>query len=57
MFFRLTNSPATFQMMMNDIFQDLIMEGIVCIYLNDILIYSKTLPEHHEITGHVLECL
>ncbi|KAG5733051.1 hypothetical protein E4T56_gene3549 [Termitomyces sp. T112] len=28
MFFGLTNSPATFQMMMNDIFQDLIAEGV-----------------------------
>ena len=31
MFFRLTNSPSTFQMMMNDIFQDLIQEGVVCV--------------------------
>jgi hypothetical protein len=29
MFFGLTNSPATFQTMMNDIFQDLISEGVV----------------------------
>ena len=42
MFFGLTNSLAMFQTMMNDIFQDLIMEGIVCVYINDILIYSKT---------------
>ncbi|KAG5718239.1 hypothetical protein E4T56_gene1592 [Termitomyces sp. T112] len=50
MFFRFTNSPATFQTMMNDIFQDLITGGIVCIYLNDILIYAKTLEEHCQIT-------
>ena len=31
MFLRLTNSPATFQTMMNDIFHDLIMEGVVCV--------------------------
>jgi hypothetical protein len=29
MYFSLTNSPATFQTMMNEIFQDLITEGIV----------------------------
>jgi hypothetical protein len=46
MFFRLTNSPSTFQTMMNDIFQDLIMEGIVCIYLDDILIFMKSIEEH-----------
>jgi hypothetical protein len=31
MFFGLTNSPSTFQMMMNNIFHDLIMEGVVCL--------------------------
>jgi Reverse transcriptase (RNA-dependent DNA polymerase) len=41
MFFGLTNSPSTFQTMMNNIFQDLIMEGMVCIYLDDILIFTK----------------
>jgi hypothetical protein len=35
MFFRLTNSPVTFQTMMNDIFQDLISEGQVCVYLDN----------------------
>ncbi|GLB43839.1 putative reverse transcriptase-rnase h-integrase [Lyophyllum shimeji] len=50
MFFGLTNSPATFQTMMNDIFHDLIAQGVVCVYLDDILIYTKTLeeqPVHH----------
>jgi len=49
MFFGLTNSPSTFQTMMNEIFQDLIMEGVVCVYLNDILIYTKTMEEHYRI--------
>src|SRR5215470_17768162 len=42
MFFGLTNSPATFQTMMNDIFQDLIMEGVVSVYMDDILIFTRT---------------
>jgi len=46
MFFRMTNSLATFQTMMNDIFQNFIVEGIVVIYLNDILIFTKTEEEH-----------
>ncbi|KAJ8507297.1 hypothetical protein ONZ45_g10307 [Pleurotus djamor] len=33
MFFGLTNSPATFQGMMNDLFRELITEGVVIIYL------------------------
>ena len=46
MFFGLTNSPSTFQTMMNNIFQDLIMEGVVCVYLDDILIFTKSIEEH-----------
>ncbi|SJL13410.1 uncharacterized protein ARMOST_16853 [Armillaria ostoyae] len=57
MFFGLTNSPATFQWMMNDIFKDLIATGKVTIYLDDILIFSKTLEEHWKITCRVLELL
>ncbi|KAG5730250.1 hypothetical protein E4T56_gene10573 [Termitomyces sp. T112] len=57
MFFGLTNSPATFQTMMNDIFRDLIADGVVCVYLDDILIYTKTLEEHRWITHIVLERL
>ena len=43
MFFGLTNSPATFQTMMNDILRDLIDEGHVTVYLDDILIFSDDL--------------
>ncbi len=55
MFFGLTNSPATFQWMMNNIFHDLIREGKVTIYLDDILIFSKTLGEHRQIVKRVLQ--
>ncbi|KAG5718188.1 hypothetical protein E4T56_gene18852 [Termitomyces sp. T112] len=57
MFFGLTNRPATFQTMMNNIFQNFIVEGVVCVYLNDILIYTKTLEEHCQITCLDLKCL
>jgi len=50
MFFGLTNSPATFQTMMNEIFQDLISEGVVCVYLDDILIFMETMEEHDQVT-------
>jgi len=46
MFFGMTNSPATFQTMMNDIFRTLIAEGIVVVYLDDILIFTRTEEEH-----------
>jgi hypothetical protein len=57
MYFGLTNSPATFQTMMNEIFQDLITEGIVSVYLNDILIFTNSLEEHHQVTRLVLDCM
>jgi hypothetical protein len=47
MLFRLTNSPATFQTMMNDIFRIEVMEGQVQIYLDNILIFNKDLDTHH----------
>jgi hypothetical protein len=55
MYFGLTNSPATFQTMMNEIFQDLITEGIISVYLNDILIFTNSLEEHSQITHLVLD--
>ena len=57
MFFGLTNSPATFQTMMNDIFRDLIMEGVIMVYLDDILIFTETLEQHREVTRQVLALL
>ena len=57
MFFGLTNSPATFQTMMNDILQDLIMDGVVSVYLDDILIFTKDVAEHRRITAEVLDRL
>jgi hypothetical protein len=57
MFFGLTNSPATFQSLMNSIFVDLIATGKVAVYLDDILIFTMTLEEHREVTHEVLRRL
>src|SRR3978361_1296839 len=57
MFFGLTNSPATFQTMMNEIFHDLIMDGSVCVYIDDILIFTESIEEHRRITRLVLDRL
>jgi hypothetical protein len=51
----LTNSLAIFQTMMNKIFQALITEGIVSVYLNNILIFTNSLEEHCQITHLVLD--
>ncbi len=37
--------------MMNDIFKDLIASGAVTVYLDDILIMSKTKAEHRRINA------
>jgi Reverse transcriptase (RNA-dependent DNA polymerase) len=47
MFFILTNSPATFQNMMNDLLRELVDRGKVIIYIDDIMIFMLTLEEHH----------
>jgi len=57
MFFGMTNSLATFQTMMNDIFRNLIAEGIVVVYLDDILIFTKTKEEHEQAVRQVLHVL
>src|SRR5271168_1993349 len=57
MFFGLTNSPATFQNMMNDLFKELIDSGSVEIYLDDILIGADSLEELRKETDKVLEIL
>src|SRR5271156_4326487 len=57
MFFGLTNSPATFQNMMNDLFKELIDSGSVEIYLDDILITADTLEELRSETDKVLKIL
>jgi len=45
-FFGMTNSLATFQTMMNDIFRNLIAEDIVVVYLDNILIFTKMEEEY-----------
>jgi hypothetical protein len=55
MYFGLTNSPATFQTMMNEIFQDLITGGVVSVYLDNILIFTNSLEEHSRITRLMLD--
>jgi hypothetical protein len=43
MFFRMCNSPATFQAMMDKIFKKEIEEDLIIVYMDDILAFSKTI--------------
>ena len=54
--FGLTNAPVAFQRFMNNIFSDLL-DVCVMIYLDDILIYSNNMSEHHQHIKEVLKHL
>ena len=54
--FGLTNGPATFQQTMNDIFRDQLGHFVV-VFLDDILVYSRTLQEHVEHVQFLLQQL
>ena len=45
--FRLTNAPATFITLMHDIFHEFL-DKFAIIYIDDILIYSKSIEEHEK---------
>jgi hypothetical protein len=52
----LGNATATFQTMMNTILRPLLNQGVV-VYLNNMLIYTKTMKEHHELVTKVFTIL
>jgi len=57
MFFGLTNSPATFQTMMNDIFRDLINKGDVATFIDDALVGTEMKERHDELVEEILRRL
>jgi len=54
MFFGLTNLPATFQVIMNDILRDLIDTGDIAAFMDDVLVGTEDEKKHNEIVGEVL---
>ena len=53
----LSNAPSTFQSAMNHIFRVQIAKGYVVVYLDDILIYSKSAQDHERHLDEVLGIL
>ena len=57
MFFGMTNLPAMFQVMINEILRDLINEGKVAAFVDDVLVGTKTEEGHNEIVEEILKRL
>ena len=57
MFFRITNLPATFQAMINDIMGDMINKGKVVAFVDDVLVEMEIEERYDEIIEEVLRRL
>jgi len=57
MFFGMTNLPATFQAMMNEILRDLINKGKVAAFVDDVLVGTETEEGHDKIVEEILRRL
>jgi len=57
MFFGLTNSSATFQVMMNELLRDLINTGKVAVFINDVIVGTEMEEGHDELVVEVIKRL
>ena len=57
MFFKLTNSLATFQAIMNELLRDLINTEKVVVFIDDMIIGMEDKEEHDEIVAEVIRRL
>ena len=57
MFFGLTNSPATFQAMMNELLRDLINTGKVAVFIDNVIVGTKLEEGHDELVVEVIKRL
>lgn len=55
--FGLKNAPSVFQRYINRIFRDFIDRGLIKIYLDDLLIGTKTMEEHLQVLAQILQRL
>jgi len=55
MYFRLTNSSAIFQTMINDLFWDIINQGNMATFINDIIVATEIEEEHNKVIEKVLK--
>jgi len=53
----LTNAPATFNRLMQEIFREYLVDDFVLVFFDDILVYSKNAVDHEMHVRKVLEIL
>ena len=57
MFFGFTNSPATFQAMMNELLRNLINTGKVAVFIDDVIVGMETEEGHDKLVAEVVKRL
>jgi len=57
MFFGLTNSPAMFQAMMNELLRDMTNMGKVAVFIDDVIVGTETEEGHDELVEEVIKRL
>ena len=55
MFFGLTNLPATFQAMINELLRDLINTGKVAAFIDDVIVGTETEEGHDELVAEIIK--
>jgi len=56
-FFGLTNSPATFQAMINKLLRDLINTGKVAVFIDDVIVGTEMEEEYDELVAEIIRRL
>jgi len=57
MFFGLTNSSVTFQVMMNELFRDLINTGKVAAFIDDVIVGTEDKERHDKLVVEIIKRL
>jgi len=57
MFFGLTNSPATFQVMMNKLLRNLINIEKVVVFIDDVIVWMEDKEGHNELVAEIIKML
>ena len=57
MFFELTNSPVTFQVMMNELLRDLINTDKVAVFIDNVIVGMEDKEGHNELVAEIIKRL